>query len=168
MFDLFLDYKSYAQSILLFATAFAAWRWGASPERASAAVLLGVLWLANLGFQAILYGAPDFASVETGALVLDTVAFVSLLGIALNANRIYPLCLTMLQGLVVLIHFAAWVATSAPLAYAILSIAPSYLLIATLAVGTWLHHRRVQRLGPYPSWRRSSANIPVKVDRRPI
>lgn len=154
MLDAILEYKSFAQNALLIAAAVAAWRWGAGPERATAFVLVVVLWLADLALHKITAARPNFASVEMGHFFLDALAFSFLFGIALTANRIYPLCMTVIQGVVVMTHFAAEAVRNAPLAYSILSIAPSYLLIFLLMGGVWLHRQRRQQFGPYRAWRR--------------
>lgn len=162
MLELVLEFKSYAQSITLVLVAIAAWRFGDLPEKACASVLVGVLWVADMVFWAGLGLYPDFVSTEVPALVLDVLALVLLLVIALFANRIYPLCLTSIQGLALLSHFAAAAASAVPLAYAILSIAPSYLLIAVMAAGLFAHHRREQLHGPYRQWRLKRVPLPAK------
>ncbi|MGB3794792.1 MAG: hypothetical protein WA957_00620 [Alteraurantiacibacter sp.] len=168
MLDLLLIYKSYAQYALLFATAFAAWRWGAKPEWATTTILVGFLGGGYVLAISLIQTLPKFTTVETIALVFDVVAFALFLAIALFANRIYPLCLTIIQGLAVLSHFAAASVTSAPLAYAILSVTPSYLLMGTLMVGIGLHRQRVKHFGPYRSWRDGRDGLEEIQEKQPI
>ncbi|WP_158611071.1 hypothetical protein [Aurantiacibacter spongiae] len=150
----FFRYKEELQFAVLLVTALAAWRWGAGPERASIAVVLVVFGLGDAINHWLSHSGPRFTTIEEGHLLLDMVAFILFGAIALLANRVYPLCLTALQGLVLLIHFAVGLSTTAPLAYSILSLAPSYLLTLTLVAGMIAHWRRRRRYGPYRSWRR--------------
>lgn len=152
MLALVLTYKFYAQVAVLLVTAAVALRRGAGPEKACSAVLVIVLWLGDLLNHA-LASSPNFNTVETGHLVLDSIGFALLLTVALYANRIYPLWMAVTQGMVVLTHFAEEAARSAPLAYSILSLAPSYLLLALLVGGLAAHIRRSARYGRYRSWR---------------
>ncbi|MBX7489834.1 hypothetical protein K3177_15100 [Qipengyuania sp. GH25] len=152
MLDTILDIKADVQHILLVLLAVAAWRYGAAPERLCTAILMGILWLGDVGNHWLFDTSPRFTAVETGHLVLDLTAFAGLLVIAVMANRLYPLWLAGLQGLVVLTHFAQGLTASAPLADSILSIAPFYGLIAILAGGIFAHRRRKRQFGSYAVW----------------
>ncbi len=159
-------YKDEVQiAVLLVTAAVAIWR-GAGPEKACAGVMAIVLWLGDILNHAIAASAARFTSVETGHLVLDVAGFALFLAIALFANRMYPLWMSITQGVVVLTHLAADAAKAAPLAYSILSIAPSYLLTALLIGGLIAHVRRVKRHGLYRSWRVATPPSPLAIHRR--
>jgi len=152
MFETILAMKADVQQILLVLVAVAAWRFGAAPERLCAAILVGILWLGDLGNHWLFDTNPSFNAVETGHLVLDLTAFAGLLVIAVLANRQYPLWLAGLQGCVVMTHFAFGLTASAPLAYSLMSIAPFYGLMAILAGGVFAHRRRKLKFGSYTAW----------------
>ena len=105
-----------------------------------------------------LFGAwSDFATVDSGHIVIDGVGLVVAVGVAIRANRWYPLCFAAFQ----LVAFAAHVVRGAireihPLAYGAMYVGPSYFQMVVLALGIWAHRRRTVRRGSYPSWRNSS------------
>jgi hypothetical protein len=140
---------------LLAITLAAAIRWGEAPERLCLAVLLGMPSLDALYHFTVGRGA-FYESVDVGHFVMDALAAVALLFIAVNANRIYPLWIAAFQSISVLAHFAREVSAAvAALAYAYLAYAPFYLEAATLLLGIGLHANRVRRTGRYRSWRSS-------------
>ena len=153
--DWLLEFKATLQAITLGAIVLASFRWGGSPERSSA-LTLAWIWLGDIAYHALVEPSTSWLTVDLGHLLIDLIACVALTAIALAANRIYPLWLAALQTISLLMHMVrAADADAAPLAYAILNIAPSYLLMLTLALGIWLHHRRTKRFGPIKSWRAS-------------
>lgn len=143
-------------AIVVAALLFASWRWGAAPERASAGAILFLL-LADRLYHLIAGRGSFYLTLDVGHLVIDAAAAMIFLTIALWANRIYPLWLAALQSLSVIAHFTREASeTVGRDAYAILTNAPSVLLIVVLSGGIALHSRRVRRYGSYPSWRSSS------------
>jgi hypothetical protein len=158
-----LEYSQHSrivgQTVAVFAHAFAAWRWGAGPERAAAAVLV---WFraADWLYHGIFQQALDLADIDLAHALIDIVAGVAAFAIALFANRIYTLWFAAVQLLAVFAHLAREMAVAIlPKVYAIMFMAPSYLQIILLALGIWAHHRRVARYGPYRSWRLSSNRL---------
>ena len=158
------DYQSYrvaAQTIAFALLALAAWRWGAGPEWAVAAILV---WfrVADWTYHGVFQSALDLTEIDFAHALIDGVACAAAFAIALHANRIYPLWFAAAQLLALFAHLAREMAVDIlPMVYAIMFIAPSYLQIIILAVGLWLHRRRVRRYGPYRSWRTSSNRSPV-------
>ncbi|MGN6496625.1 MAG: hypothetical protein ACTHK5_04695 [Tsuneonella sp.] len=145
-----------------FALAFAAWRWGGGPERATAAILV---WfrLADWSYHGLFQQALDLTNIDLAHALIDFVAGIAAFAIALFANRIYTLWFAAAQLLAVLAHIARMLAVGIhPIAYAVMIMAPSYLQILLLAGGIWAHHRRVKRFGPYRSWRLSSNPLPAR------
>lgn len=138
--------------LALFATMFFAARKGDEPERLVATVLLATFVL-DLGNHA-LFGDPSWYAVNPGHLVIDSWAFLSLLWIALQANRGWTLWVSASQLLVVLGHFAKLMDdTMARRAYFAMTQIPFAMQLAILAVGTTAHVYRQQRIGRYHSWR---------------
>ena len=138
--------------LALFATMFFAARKGDESERLVATVLLATFVL-DLGNHA-LFGDPSWYAVNPGHLVIDSWAFISLLWIALQANRGWTLWVSASQLLVVLGHFAKLMDdTMARRAYFAMTQIPFVIQLAILAVGTTAHVYRQQRIGRYHSWR---------------
>ncbi|MGE3690541.1 MAG: hypothetical protein AB7F98_04090, partial [Novosphingobium sp.] len=139
----------------------ALWR-GASPERCVVGVNVGMVVVDRLYHLAI--GGPvHFAIFDIGHFLIDLAAFAALSAVALKANRFYPICLAAIQLLAVTSHIVRAINPAVGgLVYAILILAPSYLLTAVFGAGMAWHllHRR-QRAGT-PSWLTSSGHLPVK------
>ncbi len=152
--DLFNTYRAPAQHIASLLLAAAVWRWGGSPERWIAAVFLGTMvapiYLARfLGIDSFAVG--PWSSYYT---MMDMVAAALFVGVALNANRNYPMGIAAFQLVAVGAHMVRAVADSAsPLAIAILVIGPSYCQLLLLLGGFIRHVRRERRYGHYREWR---------------
>ncbi len=160
MLELIQAYRVDAQTLAFVLLALAAWRWGAGPERALAAVLV---WfrVADWAYHGIFAASLQLTNVDLAHALIDLVACVAAFAVALHANRIYPLWFAAVQLLAVFAHLARAMAVEIlPVVYAIMFIAPSYLQIAILAWGVWRHRRRVRRFGPYRSWRSFSPRSP--------
>lgn len=155
-----LAYRVDAQTFVFLALALAAWRWGAGPERALAAVLV---WfrVADWIYHGVFETSLRLTDVDLAHAVIDVVAAAAAFLVALSSNRTYPLWFAAVQLLAVFAHLARALAVDIlPQVYAMMFIGPSYLQIAILALGLWFHHRRVRRHGPYRSWRNSSRPSP--------
>ena len=154
------DTRFWIQTVAFGLLALAAWRWGVGPERLLAGVL--VWFKVSDALNHRLFEIEDhYMTVDAGHLVIDVVALAVALAVALRANRVYPLWFAAFQLLAVMAHLARDVAQgTAPIAYLVMYIGPSYCQIIVLAVGIWCHRRRVIRHGPYRSWRTSSSPLP--------
>ncbi|MEZ5743637.1 MAG: hypothetical protein R3D89_07900 [Sphingomonadaceae bacterium] len=152
MIEALLQYKHVMQLLALLLVVFAAFRWGAAPEKVCAAALAFmeiVDWPYHLIFDR--FAIRD--SIDPGHLLIDLAAGVALIFIGLRANRIFPIVMAGTQIVSFLSHFArALSPSSTGAAYGMMAAMPSYLLIATLAVGIYLHRKRAVHYGPYRSW----------------
>lgn len=135
---------------LLFA---AALRWGAGPERICALVIVGM----NLGdrlYHLMVGRDTIYVAVDIGHLVIDLTAATIFIGVALQANRIYPLWLSAFQLVSVIAHLVRRIEDHFPiLTYGLMNYGPYYFILLILAGGIWAHARRTRRYGRYRSWR---------------
>lgn len=131
------------------------WR-GAEPERYCASTLVGVSLLDRV--YHLLAGEPiTFASVDLGHLGLDLSALVAFYLISISANRFYPLWLAAAQLISLGAHLSRELSEEiGQLAYALILQVPSYVQLLALAIGLYLHQKRIAKDGSYPSWRSSS------------
>lgn len=144
----------------------AALRWGAAPERICAAALLAMNVVDRI-YHALVGRGTIYASVDIGHLVIDLLVATVFIGVALGANRLYPLWLAAFQLVSVVSHFAREASGKvAEIAYFLMNYAPYYCILLILAVGIALHAMRTKRHGPYRSWRGSSNLSPVKEPKR--
>lgn len=152
--ELFNIYRVPAQHLVSFLLAGAIWRWGGAPERWLIGIFLAtmvlpmyVIWMFDLG-KKVVGNLP-----ETFVLV-DGLAAVLFVAVALNANRNYPLWIAGFQLVAVGAYMVRVIVESAsPLAYAILIIGPSYCQLLVLVAGFVRHVLRERRFGPYREWR---------------
>lgn len=138
---------------LLAICGYAIWRGGA-PERLAAVVCL----LATAATVAgTLPRETHFAALELEVLVIDLVLLAALLGIALKANRFWPIFATGCHSVAVAVHLAkaANPALVGPV-YAFASSGTSLLVLLILWAGTLRHRRRLRAYGSDPSWRATS------------
>ncbi|MGZ5791164.1 MAG: hypothetical protein ACXWI7_02890 [Croceibacterium sp.] len=126
---------------------------GGPPER-----FLGVMFLVWIPFDKIfhsLYGLATYLRVDWFLVSTDTTAFVLLLGLALRANRFWPIVCAAGQCVAVGGHLAALLLGVIKAPYWAMTQFSPYVQIVALAAGTWAHWRRNRRIGPYRSWRRA-------------
>ena len=162
MLDIILLYKADAQMFAGLALLAAALVWGAGPEKASAGTFAYML-LVNFPLHWILGPGRHYSTVDYGVLFTDATAAAMFLAIALRANRMYTLWLAGLQMISLASHPIREIdARMLPLAYSVMSIAPSYLELIVIAGGLACHVRRVRRYGPYRSWLSSSSRSPAR------
>jgi len=140
---------------LLFACCAYAGLHGAAPERIGAAVIF-----ANAVLSAVLASAASvrYKGIEVGVFVVDVLAFVAFVLLAVRADRFWTLWVSALLGIGVLGHLAMLLHPRViPWAYAVVLSIWSYPILLLIAVGTFAHRRRLIRNGADPSWTRSSA-----------
>ena len=135
--------------LLLLASGYAVARGGA-PERVVGLSFLLAFALSLLFQQPM---AARFVGVEWGILTVDLVLLVILLGVALHADRFWPLWVTALHALGTGGHMVRGVDLGIePVAYAILLASWSYPMVLLLALGTMRHRRRKRALGYDLDW----------------
>jgi len=127
---------------------------GGAPERIGMAVYATG---SVLTFVAVSAPPIRFQGVEVGVFFIDVCVLISLVVIALRANRFWPIWVSALQGLGVLGSLAMMLHPRViPWAYAVVLSIWSYPILALIALGTRDHQRRLRANGADPSWTRSS------------
>jgi hypothetical protein len=130
-------------TMLLF-SCFVAWLRGGTPERAAAALLFSA---AALSWIVIGDGKRGFSHAEWGLFIVDFALALSLIGLALWADRYWPMWLSALQVVSVLMHPAFGLSQSKmAFAYAIASIFWSYPMLFILILGSIRHYKRSDNL----------------------
>jgi hypothetical protein len=121
----------------LLACAYAIWR-GGRTERGVAALIL-VDWFVS----PILQSQESFKDVQYGVFVLDGMITLTLLGVALRSDRYWPLWVTGLQILELLMHAAMGIDHHIrPRAYFVGIEISSYFILLSLVAGVWLEAPR--------------------------
>jgi hypothetical protein len=142
--------RVYAFAALLVVTSgYALWRGGA-PERLVATGLL-LAYVATIVSWSPL--PARFYGLELNVFAVDVALFAGLLGVAVRADRGWPLFVVALQLDAVGAHFVKLVAPETiRVAYALLITVWSWPVQILLAIGTWRHSRRMRLDGFDRSW----------------
>lgn len=153
MLELFWTIKAQAQHILYVILFLMALFRGAPPERFMAGALLAMP-ATDAVYHFAVGGSVYGANVDLGHAVIDVAMLPLFCGIALHANRVYPLWIGAAQIIAVLAHlYRAALEQIDLFAYGMMSIMPSYIQLSAMGVGLAFHMSRHRRLGSYPSWR---------------
>lgn len=121
---------------LMTATAGLAFRVGGAQERIAASALL----LATVASP--LVQSHSFAGPETGVLLVDIALFTTLLLLSLRSQAFWPMWAAGFQLCALAVHLAAAKSPNMlPSAYAETLAIWSYLVMGSLAAGTWLESR---------------------------
>ena len=129
-----------------------AFRRGGPPERFAAAVI--VAWVLTDATYHLLFGPSGFDLVDPVHVILDGAELVAIMWLALRANRMWPLWAAAAQLICVSSHLVAFVEPGGMRrAYWAMTQLPQYIQLFALVLGAVAHTRRLERLGPYRSWR---------------
>jgi hypothetical protein len=148
------EYRAPAQHLGALLLAAAAWRWGGAPERwlngAFLATMVLPLYVLDAFFPFKAFDDPAYVY----RMMLDVAAAAIFTGIALRANRNYPLWIAGFQLVALGAYLVKEIVPSVtPLALVILIVGPSYCQLLLLIAGFVRHLRRERRFGPYRDWR---------------
>lgn len=129
------------QLAILAAAVLYAWQRGGSHERSVAAILVAMA-ISDPIYHAV-FGFRTLQTIDLGHLVIDLAAFTALTLVALREGRCWTLLAASAQLISLLSHLLRVLHVDmGPLIYAILTRAPSYMLLALLLTGTLLQHWR--------------------------
>lgn len=150
-------------AILLVALGYAVRR-GGGPERAMAAIAIAMV----VSDAALHRFVPvEFATLDTGHLVIDLFGASSTTLLALVAHRFWPMCAAVLHILPLLAHSSRILdVTLHPAAYLTMQVTPSWLIPPILILATWRHQRRLAQTCNDPSWHASSLRWSPTMQRR--
>lgn len=125
---------------------------GGAPERWFAAILAAMLVVDRAGHLAL--GADDLLAIERLHLAIDLAGFGAMLLVMVRARRFWPVWACSFQLLSLASHATPLLGPGlSPVVTTMLAIAPSYLICASLILGTALHRARLRQLGSDPPWR---------------
>ena len=119
-----------------------AWLRGGSPERAVATVIPSIAVL-DLAYHTLWGNVTIYDRINAGHLVIDLLALIAMVAIALRANRLWTIWAASAQTIAVLAHFLRVIAPGMhPWVYAAMDRGPSWLEIALLFIGTAIFQYR--------------------------
>lgn len=132
----------------------AIWRWGGAPERWLIGIFIATMVLPTYVIWWFGLGAAEVGPYAPVVMLIDMSAAAMFIGVALKANRNYPLWIAGFQLVAVGAHLVrSIIDTISPLAIAILVIGPAYCQLLLLLAGFARHALRQRRFGPYREWR---------------
>jgi hypothetical protein len=136
-------------ALLAVTTVYALWK-GGRPERiVSLTFLIGAI--VTVAISAL--SNTQFGSFELGLFTVDLAMLVVIVGVALNAERFWPLWLSAFQIFQVLSHFpTALIADLLPQTYLIIVSLWAYPMLLILFAGTVRHRQRLAIYGTDRSW----------------
>lgn len=153
--EIFNTYRAPTQHLVSVMLAAACWRWGGSPERWLSGIFLAAMVLPVYLFRA--FGVTKGLEIGPYAslvMLIDLFAAAMFVGVALQANRSYPLWIAGFQLVALGAHLVRGMVDSvSPLAVAVLVIGPSYFQLLLILCGFVRHLQRQRRFGPYREWR---------------
>ena len=128
------------QMALLLAVAVYAWRRGGWSERVAAATLVAPAAIDRIYHLAV--ASPQYRQVDLWHVSLDLAMLAAMVWLAMRAPRVWLLWLASLQLISALGHFLHVLELAMPIeVYWLMTIAPSYLQILLLGVGTYRNDR---------------------------
>ncbi|MCU0890660.1 MAG: hypothetical protein MUE77_02690 [Sandarakinorhabdus sp.] len=128
-------------TLILIACCFYAMAYGGQPERQVALMLL----VAAMATALVGYGFPQpRGTIRWPVMFVDFALVVGLMWVAFRADRLWPMVVTALQLITAAAHPALELAgKTAPRAYMIAIFMSGFLIPPVLALGTFLHRRRM-------------------------
>jgi hypothetical protein len=123
---------------------------GGKPERWVAIAMIAAAIATLIAYSPY---PRTFFEVEYGVFVIDLLLLGSLVGIAVNANRYWPMGMASLHLASTIAHLGKLLDLSmSNWAYALLLKFWAYPMLLTLVIGTMRHRRRLAHYGVDRSW----------------
>jgi hypothetical protein len=137
--------------LLLASACLVAYIRGGKPERLVAYSFAGLL----IGELILHLSVHDSLKVNAGHFIIETIAWLYLVAIALNAHRFWTLVVAALQTLSVASYIVPIFELGLqPMVFPIMRVAASYPVLILMIIGTWRHQRRLGKFGLDPAWSR--------------
>ncbi|USU04732.1 hypothetical protein NF700_15060 [Sphingomonadaceae bacterium OTU29MARTA1] len=137
-------------NIVLLAACAYAFVAGGAPERWTAIVFLGG---AIATFLLPFRHHQSYHTVHLLVLAVDSAVLLGLIGIALRADRFWPMYVSALHLITIAIHgVKAFQPSLVPWMYAGASGKIAYPMLVLLATGAWRHRHRLARFGSDRDW----------------
>ncbi len=148
------DFRVILQDYVAWTIGIAALIWGGGPERAVALIWL-ILFELLPGAYSLFDNSPGFgANIDYFVLLIDSLAAIAWIAVALYANRNYTLWIAAMQVLALCAHLASGIAEPiSSIGYGVMVVAPSWIQLLVLAIGLVRHRLRLRKFGSYRDWR---------------
>lgn len=132
------------QALLILVVFIAAWRTGGKPERYVASIYLTMLIVSTVNALAIgPQSDTDYTDLHNVRFVLDCLALVGVVFVALRYDRWWTLWVGSVQFIAVMAHLLRGLALPMPpIAYAVMERWPVWMAVLITAIGTYLHYKR--------------------------
>lgn len=115
---------------------------GRLDERLAASTCIAATFATNIVYIPL----GSYAGVETGVLIVDSLALLGFIFIALRTDRFWPLWVAGLQLTSLIAHFLRAIDSALiPQVYAAAARFWVYPIFAIILIGTWRTHRRRQQ-----------------------
>lgn len=148
------DTRALAQDFLVLLLCVVAFLRGAGPERAAIAVWVICVEIPKLIYRDLLGYDVQVDQVDIYLALKDAAAAILWVFLALYANRNYPLWIAGVQLLAVGAHVARGLLEAiAPISYAVLIVAPGWIVLLIMTLGFTRHILRTRKFGKYRDWR---------------
>jgi len=152
-------------TLFLICCPYALWRGGA-PERLAAAMEV-VAVVSTAMVQALFRTNRYYVDFSLGIFLIDSAFMVALCGIALTADRFWPMAAAAFQVADIIVHLSKFVVPDiASLGYAVGITAWGYPKVILFAIDTRRHQQRLVRYGLDPSWSRARPMRNVRISAR--
>jgi hypothetical protein len=140
--------RFYAQALLIIVVFAAAWRAGGKPERYVASIYLAMLLASAVNaFTESAQTGSDYSGVKNFHFLLDGLALVGVVAIALRYDRWWVLWVGSVQFIAVMAHFLRVLdLPMPPIAYAVMERWPVWLAVILTGIGTVLHIKRSREM----------------------
>jgi hypothetical protein len=122
---------------------------GGKPERLVSYSFSGLL----IGELILHVSVHDRIEVNIGHFIIETMAWMYLVVVALKAHRFWTFIAAALQTLSVASYIVPLFELGLqPMVFPIMRVASSYPVLMLLIIGTWRHQKRLNKYGLDPAW----------------
>jgi hypothetical protein len=129
------------------------WRCGGAPEKVAMLAQVAAAALTIIAIHFLPHSA-NFAGLAKALVMIDVALLISLMWLALRANRLWTIVLAGLQLSTVVVHLSKAVFPALPAAsYGIFAQFWAWPMLITTALGTHYHRMRIREHGEERDWK---------------